>query len=34
MQNDGIEEKTIFEWWDNIPYQLKIQKEIEKSNLV
>ena len=25
MQNDGIE-KTIFEWWDNIPYELKIQK--------
>jgi hypothetical protein len=28
MQNDGIE-KTIFEWWVNIPYELKIQKEIE-----
>ena len=26
MQNDGIE-KTIFEWWNNIPYELKIQKE-------
>ena len=28
MQNDGIE-KTIFEWWDNISYELKIQKEVE-----
>ncbi len=26
--NDGIE-KTIFEWWNNIPYELKIHKEIE-----
>ena len=34
MQNDGIEEKTIVEWWNNIPDELKIQKEIEKSNLV
>jgi hypothetical protein len=30
MQNDGIEEETIVEWWDNIPYELKIQK---KQNL-
>jgi tetratricopeptide (TPR) repeat protein len=28
MQNDGIEE-TIVEWWNNIPNELKIQKEIE-----
>ena len=25
MQHDGIE-KTIFEWWDNISYELKIQR--------
>ena len=30
MQNDGIEE-TIVEWWNNIPNELKIQKEIESS---
>ncbi len=30
MQNDGIEE-TIVEWWNNIPIELKIQKEIESS---
>ena len=28
MQNDGIEE-TIVKWWNNIPNELKIQKEIE-----
>ena len=28
MQKDGIE-KTIFDWWNNIPYELKIQKEID-----
>jgi hypothetical protein len=27
MPNDGIEE-TIVEWWNNIPNELKIQKEI------
>ena len=30
MQHDGIEE-TIGEWWNNIPNELKIQKEIESS---
>ena len=30
MQNDGIEE-TIVKWWNNIPNELKIQKEIESS---
>ncbi len=30
MQNDEIEE-TIVEWWNNIPNELKIQKEIESS---
>ena len=30
MQHDGIE-KTIFEWWDNISYELKIQKEVEST---
>jgi tetratricopeptide (TPR) repeat protein len=29
MQKEEEREKTIFEWWDNIPYELKIQKEIE-----
>ena len=33
MQNDGIE-KTIFECWDNIPYELKIQKEIESYDKI
>lgn len=28
MQNEGVE-KNIFEWWDIIPYELKIQKETE-----
>jgi tetratricopeptide (TPR) repeat protein len=28
IQNDGIEE-TIVGWWNNIPNELKIQKEIE-----
>ena len=28
MQNDGIEE-TIVEWWNNIPDELRIKKEIE-----
>ena len=30
MQNEGVE-KIIFEWWDNNPYELKIQKETEPS---
>jgi tetratricopeptide (TPR) repeat protein len=34
MQNDGIEEKTIVEWWNNIPDELKIQKEIESYDKV
>ena len=33
MQHDGIE-KTIFEWWDNIPYELKIQKETESYDKI
>jgi hypothetical protein len=33
MQNDGIEE-TIIEWWNNIPNELKIQKEIESYDKV
>ena len=33
MQYDGIK-KTIFEWWDNIPYELKIQKEIESYDKI
>ena len=33
MQNDGIEE-TIVEWWDNIPYELKIQKETESYDKI
>ena len=33
MQNEGIE-KTIFDWWKNIPYELKIQKEIDYSDKV
>ena len=33
MQNDGIE-KIIFEWWDNIPYELKIQKETESYDKI
>ena len=34
MQNDGIKEKTIVEWWDNIPSDLKIQKEIESYDKI
>ena len=30
MQHDRIEE-TIVEWWNNIPNEFKIQKEIESS---
>ena len=33
MQDDGIEE-TIVEWWNNIPNELKIQKEIESYDKV
>ena len=33
MQNDRIEE-TIVEWWNNIPYELKIQKEIESHDKI
>ena len=33
MQNDGIEE-TIVEWWNNIPSELKIQKEIKYHNKI
>ena len=33
MQYDGIK-KTIFEWWDNIPYELKIQKETESYDKI
>ena len=33
MQHDGIE-KTIFEWWDNISYELKIQKEVESYDKI
>ena len=32
MQNDGIE-KTIFEWWDNIPY-VENSKEIESYDKI
>ena len=34
MQNGGIEETTIVEWWNNIPDELKIQKEIESYDEV
>lgn len=34
MQDDGIEEKTIVEWWNNIPDELKIQKQIESYDKV
>ncbi len=27
MQNDGIE-KTIFDWWNNIPYELESYDKI------
>ena len=33
MQHDEIE-KTIFEWWDNISYELKIQKEVESYDKI
>ena len=33
MQNDEIE-KTIFEWWENIPDELKIRKEIESYDKI
>ena len=34
MQNDGIEIELIIEWWDNIPYELKIQKETESYDKI
>ena len=34
MQHDGIEEETIVEWWDNIPYELKIQKETDSYDKI
>jgi tetratricopeptide (TPR) repeat protein len=34
MLNDGIEEETIVEWWNNIPYELKIQKETESYDKI
>ena len=33
MHNDWIEE-TIVEWWNNIPNELKIQKEIESYEVM
>jgi hypothetical protein len=33
MQHDGIE-KTILEWWENISYELKIQKEVESYDKI
>ena len=34
MQHHGIEEETIVEWWDNIPYELKIQKETDSDHKI